>query len=173
VPLCVACLLGCSAGSSQPGLAPDASGADDAGANEDGGAAQDLPAFVEVGADGVVGEAPNSSGEAGTACAAAFAGCSSFTDATAPGADRTVHFQDFSYDPKCLLVRAGQTVTFAGDFIRHPLTPSCGPELVLDNRDTRTTASFVLENAGFYGYYCLDHGNPQGDVMSGAIEVVP
>jgi plastocyanin len=111
--------------------------------------------------------------EAGEVCSAAFAGCSSFTDATAADADRTIHFQDYSYDPQCLMVRSGQTVTFAGDFIRHPLTPSCGPELLLEHRDTSPTASFVMEAVGIYGYYCLDHGNPQGQAMSGTIEVVP
>ena len=110
---------------------------------------------------------------AGVACQPAFAGCVSFTDATAAGADRTIHFQDYSYDPQCLMIRSGQTVTFSGDFIRHPLTPSCGPELLLEYRDTGATAAFVLQSVGLYGYYCLDHGNPQGDVMSGAIEVVP
>ncbi len=111
--------------------------------------------------------------EAGLACQAAFAGCASFVDATAAAADRTVHFQDYSYDPKCLMVRVGQIVTFSGDFIRHPLTPSCGPELLLEYRDTATAASFEMDAVGIYGYHCLDHGDPQGDAMSGAIQVVP
>ena len=111
--------------------------------------------------------------EAGAACPAAFAGCATFSDATAPDADRTIHFQDYSYDPQCLTIRSGQTVTFAGDFIRHPLTPSCGPEMLLEHRDTSPTASFVMGAVGIYGYYCLDHGNPQGQAMSGAVEVVP
>jgi plastocyanin len=126
-----------------------------------------------VGLDGAATDAPRSGAEAGAACPAAFAGCVSFTDATAADADRTVHFQDFSYDPKCLMIPSGQTVTFSGDFIRHPLTPSCGPELLLAYRDTGANASFALAAVGLYGYYCLDHGNPQGDVMAGAIEVVP
>jgi plastocyanin len=124
-----------------------------------------------AGVDSAGGDSPHA--EAGANCPAAFAGCVSFTDATAANADRTIHFQDYSYAPKCLMIRSGQTVTFSGDFIRHPLTPSCGPELLLEYRDIGTTASFVLESSGTYGYYCLDHGNPQGDVMSGAIEVVP
>ena len=158
MPIVVVCLLGCSASPSQPVSGLDA-------------ATEDLPSVVEVGLD--VSTTEVTVGETGAACAAVFAGCSAFVDATAPGADRTVHFQDYSYDPKCLMVRVGQTVTFAGDFIRHPLTPSCGPELVLENRDTQPAASFVLPSVGLYGYYCLDHGNPQGDVMSGAIEVIP
>jgi plastocyanin len=111
--------------------------------------------------------------EAGPGCALVFAGCTTFTDRTAPDADRTVYFQNYSYDPQCLMIRSGQTVTFAGDFIVHPLTPACGPELVLYYRDTGATASFNLTVTGVYGYYCLDHGNPEGAAMSGAIMVVP
>ena len=137
---------------------------DDSADNEDSG-------LAVGGVDGAGIDLPHA--EAGVACQPAFAGCVSFTDATAAGADRTIHFQDYSYDPQCLMIRSGQTVTFSGDFIRHPLTPSCGPELLLEYRDTGATAAFVLQSVGLYGYYCLDHGNPQGDVMSGAIEVVP
>lgn len=111
--------------------------------------------------------------EAGPPCSLAYAGCDTFTDRTAPDADRTVHFQNYSYDPQCLMIRSGQTVTFAGDFIVHPLTPACGPELVLYHRDTDATAAFTLTSTGLYGYYCLDHGNPAGAAMSGAITVVP
>jgi plastocyanin len=117
---------------------------------------------------------PEASGfEAGPPCSLAYAGCDTFTDRTAADADRTVHFQNYSYDPQCLMIRSGQTVTFRGDFIVHPLTPACGPELVLYDRDTSTTAAFTLTITGIYGYYCLDHGNPAGAAMSGAIAVVP
>jgi plastocyanin len=183
-PLIVALLMGCS--SSTPRTLPAPNASDDAGEgqteattvessqldNDD----NELPGLVASGVDdaGVGGATIDSSrAEAGPVCQPAFAGCSSFTDATAADADRTIHFQDYSYDPQCLMVRSGQTVTFAGDFIRHPLTPSCGPELLLEHRDTSPTASFVMEAVGIYGYYCLDHGNPQGQAMSGTIEVVP
>ena len=139
--------------------------------NPDDSADNEASGFAVDAVDGADSDFPHA--EAGVACQPAFAGCVSFTDATAVDADRAIHFQDYSYDPQCLMIRSGQTVTFSGDFIRHPLTPSCGPELVLEYRDTGATVAFVLESIGLYGYYCLDHGNPQGDVMSGAIEVVP
>lgn len=180
MPLVVACLVGCSASAPRTLPAPDASDHSDEKQSEttadgilDDSAAVEASGFVDVGADGAGVDSSHASAEAGAACQAAFAGCASFTDATAVDADRTVHFQDFSYNPQCLMIRSGQTVTFSGDFIRHPLTPSCGPELLLEYRDTGATASFTLVAVGIYGYYCLDHGNPQGDVMSGAIEVVP
>jgi plastocyanin len=182
VPLIVALLMGCSSSTPRTLPAPDAydAGEDQPEATIDSSqvdaAENEVPGLVAGGVDGasVDGATVDSSrAEAGPACQPAFAGCLSFTDATAPDADRTIHFQDYSYDPQCLMVRPGQTVTFVGDFIRHPLTPSCGPELLLEHRDTSPTASFVMDAVGVYGYYCLDHGNPEGQVMSGAIEVVP
>jgi plastocyanin len=172
--LIVAFLVSCSARSPQTLLVLDAS--DSA---EEPHVAVDLSLDVSSGTEasgldaGRIDSPGSPHAEAGATCQTAFAGCASFTDATATDADRTIHFQDYSYTPQCLMIRSGQTVTFSGDFIRHPLTPSCGPELLLAYRDTAPTASFILQAAGIYGYYCLDHGNPQGDVMSGAIEVVP
>ena len=136
--------------------------------------------IVEVRTDGIeaagdlASTLPEAGGfESGPECALDFAGCTTFTDRTAPDADRVVHFQNYSYDPQCLMIRSGQTVTFAGDFIVHPLTPACGPELVLYYRETGATASFNLTVTGVYGYYCLDHGNPEGAAMAGAITVAP
>jgi plastocyanin len=179
MPLVVALIIaGCSSSSPQALSSRDASGS--LNAAQDGAALDaslDDSAHREASGvlpdDAAAAVVDSSFAEAGLACQAAFAGCASFVDATAADADRTVHFQDYSYDPKCLMVRAGQTVTFSGDFIRHPLTPSCGPELLLEFRDTTTAASFEMDAVGVYGYYCLDHGDPQGDTMSGAIEVVP
>lgn len=112
--------------------------------------------------------------EAGTACTiAAFAGCTTFEDRTAAGAERTVTFQDFAYTPKCIRIKAGQALLFQGDFDRHPLVTSCGPSLPLDHRSGMTPASFVLSAPGRYGYYCLDHGNAVGEVMSASVDVVP
>lgn len=103
----------------------------------------------------------------------AFAGCTTFEDRTADAADRTVTFMDFAYTPKCVRIKAGQSLLFKGDFDRHPLVTSCGPTLAFDHRTGTTPASFVLPAAGRYGYYCLDHGNAAGEVMSGTVDVVP
>lgn len=116
--------------------------------------------------------------DAGAACPVAFAGCTTFVDATAASANRTIVYRDFAYDPACLRVQAGQSVTFEGatatdNFLRHPLVQSCGPQADVLVAKQGKTATLTLTTAGLYGYYCLDHGNAVGQVMSGAIEVVP
>lgn len=109
-----------------------------------------------------------------------FADCGVFIDLTGDAADRTILFGNFQYTPKCAQLKSGQSITFAGDFVVHPLVQACGPEDVLERRLPLTAAagvdasySFTLRAAGIYGYYCLDHGNSKGDVMSGAIQVIP
>lgn len=124
----------------------------------DGGSAQPIDGGVD--------------GPSGSCAVADFAGCTTFEDRTAEGADRRVTFRDFEYTPKCMRIRAGQTVVFEGDFDRHPLLTSCGPALSLDKRTGTGPASFVVGAPGRYGYYCLDHGNAGGAVMAGALDVV-
>lgn len=119
----------------------------------------------------VLPEAMDDGPDAG-ACHTQFAGCATFDEADAGDGGALVTFSDFAYAPKCLRVKVGQTVTFQGDFMRHPLRQACGPVVVFDDMmGTRTSLTPAL--AGTYGYYCLDHGNTNGDVMSGAVLVVP
>src|SRR5262249_55028965 len=59
-------------------------------------------------------------------------GCTAFTDATAPGASRTIRFGDslgnaYDQNQKCLAISAGQSVTFSGSFMAHPLRPGLAP----------------------------------------------
>ncbi len=109
------------------------------------------------------------------ACPPSYAGCGTFVS-LGPG-DQTITFRNYAYEPKCLSVKVGTKLTFVagtdGDFLIHPLVQACGPAPVLDFRDAGTTASFVPTVPGVYGYYCLDHGNPVGAAMSGAVQVVP
>ena len=108
------------------------------------------------------------------ACAAAYAGCSSYVDLTAAGAN--VVFggtQGDTYSPACILIRSGQTVTFSGDFTAHPLNESCGPSSVFQEVSQGSTASFTFCATGTYGYYCRNHGTVSGNGMAGAIQVVP
>ena len=109
-----------------------------------------------------------------------FADCGTFTDWTAASTDRTILFKNYEYDPRCVQVRPGQSVAFMGDFTVHPLTQACGPADVIERRlsldagpGADASAVFTLPAAGLYGYYCFDHGNPQGAAMSGAILVAP
>jgi len=121
-------------------------------------------------------------GGVATACAAQYAGCQSLTPATAEDAERTIEFGGTAgntYAPKCLEVKKGQTVTFAGDFQVHPLKSACGtlqgalPEVVDSNASGSTgTKSITFDRAGDFGYFCTAHGNPAGGGMAGFIKVV-
>jgi plastocyanin len=87
-----------------------------------------------------------------------------------------------TYDPACLKTPAGSTVTFSGNFGVHPLVPSAmrgnttnNPiTLVPFNPDggTMANASFTFPTAGFYAYYCAEHGSSDtGAGMAGVIWV--
>lgn len=99
-------------------------------------------------------------------------GCedSDYVDRSAAGASRTVSFggQDGSpalgYSPACLIVSAGQSVTFQGDFGVHPFSPgtvSGSGETAgtpLTNRSSGSTPYAVTFPApGLYPYYCELH----------------
>jgi plastocyanin len=86
----------------------------------------------------------------------------------------------FAYDPKCLKVPAGTTVTFMGDFSSHPLEPSTHRGELTGNpitavsalADGGTTTSFTFQTAGFYAYFCSFHGpSDTGAGMAGVIWV--
>ena len=107
----------------------------------------------------------------------AFAGCTNFTDLTAPSAIRTIQFPNGNdrYRPPCMVVRFGQSVTFqGGEFASHPLTQACGPlnsPLLEVSSGQMLTVTFDRA-LGTYGYYCRQHGSMTGSGMAGAIEVI-
>jgi plastocyanin len=120
--------------------------------------------------------APDAGNPAANACAADFAGCTTFTDATGSGADRTILFggaTGTAYAPKCLRIKVGQAVTFSGAFGSHPLVQACGPASALASTSSGSSATFTLNEAGIVGYFCQFHGTAAGSGMAGAIEVVP
>lgn len=180
VVVAIVVLRGCSDGD----VARDSAVADgrrDLARPDSGGADQRRP---DVGAPDVKvsdsAKADTAAPDAGAVCPPSFAGCSAFTDLTAPAAKREVTFKDFEYTPKCIEIKLGQSVTFVGalasdTFTHHPLKQSCGPApdvfLRVNTPDTRVTVTPTV--VGVYGYYCLDHGNKVGQVMAGAIKVVP
>ena len=168
------------------GLAADGgSVAADGGTAADGGVAADGGSVAADGgtvADGGVAADGGSVADGGVAadggvpsnlCGATFASCSSFTDATAAGASRTINFSGTSYSPKCLRIKSGQSVTFSGSFSSHPLEGQCGASDVIGAVSSGTGQSYTLDAVGLYGYYCTFHGSPDGSGMAGAIEVVP
>jgi plastocyanin len=113
-------------------------------------------------------------GAAMSACAVDFASCTVFQDFTQGGA--TISFGGIlgtQYSPQCIQVRVGQVVTFSGNFGTHPLTQSCGPDTLIPQTPSGLSAAFAPCQAGLYGYYCRQHGMPDGTGMAGAIQVVP
>ena len=107
--------------------------------------------------------------------------CTSDSDYTS-GAT-TINFggaAGFAYDPKCLKVPAGTTVTFMGDFSAHPLEPSTHRGELTGNPitavsalpDGGTATSFTFPTAGYYAYFCAFHGpSDTGTGMAGVIWV--
>jgi len=84
--------------------------------------------------------------------------------------------EDNFYNPTCLKVPAGTTVTFSGDFGTHPLAPSAARGTLTGNPITVTsvgsTASFTFPTAGFWAYTCMVHGSdPDGELMTGVVWV--
>lgn len=109
-----------------------------------------------------------------------FNGCAeaNYVDMTAAGAARAITFGGgvgFAYSPKCMLIAAGQSVSWTGTFSSHPLRPGVGgnatagsPNNPITATDTGTTVSFTFPTAGYYPYRCNSHG---GSGMNGAIKV--
>ncbi len=98
-------------------------------------------------------------------------GCSSYVDKTASGASITFPMAGapMQYQPACVHIKAGQTVTWTGSFSSHPLIPEGGgtPNPTPDT-STGTTTTMTFPNAGTYGYGCGIHAS-----MMGAIQVTP
>ena len=107
-------------------------------------------------------------------------GCSStsFVDKSASSADRSITFggsAGLKYSPNCMIITAGEKVTFEGDFSSHPLvageyqgsggtTPNPIPSTSTGSANTEVT----FPTAGLYPYYCNFHA---GVGMTGVIWV--
>jgi len=150
--------------------AAQAQGSNDAGALP-GLDAQGTGGTDDAAADPPDAAAPTADGGGEPTCPASFAGCASYVDATANDAGRTVSFTSFQYVPKCLRIAAGQSVTFSGSFAVHPLKQACGPAAVIAPTASGSSATFVFEAPGAYGYFCSAHGTEGGSGMAGSVLV--
>ncbi|HXX30824.1 MAG TPA: plastocyanin/azurin family copper-binding protein [Myxococcaceae bacterium] len=122
-------------------------------------------------------------------CLALAAACSSDSsgnlcaDRSADSADRTVAFGGFqgsgafSYSPSCMIIAAGQTVSFQGDFTMHPLSRgtvndvnagSPNSPLPLPANDVGSSLAVTFPASGDYPYWCTIHTR---EGMNGAIQV--
>ena len=143
----------------------------DASADADGStSANDATADAADAAD-------SSQGDAGFSLNGCNAAAFADADYTAPDASRLIRFPladgGLAYDPQCMHVKAGEKVTWSGDFEMHPLGPQGGdpnnpiPNGVFDaGPDGALTIDFA--EAGTFGYACQVHSH-----MVGAIEVTP
>src|SRR5262245_31788236 len=82
----------------------------------------------------------------------------------------------FVYDPSCLAIAAGETVTFTGSFAAHPLYPSMKRGTIVPNPiggvSTGDNRRFSFPQPGFFAYYCGIHGAADdGSAMAGVIWV--
>ena len=88
----------------------------------------------------------------------------------------TIGFQGSSYDPACIRVKTGTSVTLPAS-TRHPLKAAedfnsiSNPFRNLSDHVENQTR--ILSTLGFYGYYCSRHADPMdGSGMGGMIWVV-
>lgn len=74
------------------------------------------------------------------------------------------------YGNKCVKVKVGAVVNFAGSFTNHPLAASGGTTpSPITATSTGTNAAFTMSTAGTFGFHCTAHPT----TMFGAIRVVP
>lgn len=97
------------------------------------------------------------------------------SDATAPSAARVVTASDRDeetpFSPRCLTIRAGQTVTFMARFSSHPLIQREDSTLPnpIPTVQEGSSASVKFDCPGDYNFSCRTHQ----DNMEGSIRVVP
>ena len=87
---------------------------------------------------------------------------------------RTITFANAApatqYDPNCMRIASGQSVTWKGDLKLFPLDPFGGTTPTpIKKTDKGTTVTFAFATAGTYGF----ESSAQAKVMFGAIDVLP
>jgi plastocyanin len=120
--------------------------------------------------------------------AAAYSGCGSSApacvDRTAANADRNIYFGGLNgsgaaaYLPQCMIISAGQTVTFQGAFNMHPLAKGAPSDVnagspnspLPDPAHGTGSAPFdvTFPTAGNYPYWCTIH---YAEGMTGQVQV--
>ncbi len=130
------------------------------------------------GSTGAAGSAGGSTGAAGSPALPFMAVNPCPTEGDYTTGTTTIEFgvNGITYEPKCLKVPHGTTVTFSGDFPGHPLRKStmrgdtANNPIVNTSTGDSTTVSFPTP--GFYAYYCVFHGvDSSGSNMAGVVWV--
>ena len=157
-------LLGACSSSSSPTIEADASTAQDASEEADAG--------VDTGApDAAPDTSPDASVTPVNGCGPTEFAASDHTAASDP---RAITFattpSPVQFSPSCMRIKAGQTVTWSGDFSDHPFEPMPAvPDDPIMDVTSGTTTSVTFPAAGTFGFDCAMHPS----IMHGAIEVVP
>jgi len=98
-------------------------------------------------------------------------GCVTFTDHTSGGDPRSITWDLIiaSSPDRCMRIKAGQSVTWDGDFAMHPLEQAGGQTpSPIGNGSGTTPKVIAFPNTGDYGYDCAAHPG-----MRGVIRVEP
>jgi plastocyanin len=150
------------------------SGADAAATPSDGGDGGDvqLEASVTVEPEEDAGDVPDDD-DAGNVLAGCTLADFAANDRRAPGASRTITFPvagpPLQYAPRCLRIKAGQSVTWQGDLAADPLVPlGKNPPSPITPTAVGNSVTFTFANKGRYRY--ASQTNP---AMRGAIDVRP
>ncbi len=102
----------------------------------------------------------------GTTPPAVLNGCTTYVDRTGDTAGREItwDFPVASTPEACLKIKVGQSVTWKGDFVTHPLASKGG-----DSPSPITNvATTKFDKAGLFGWVCTRHPS-----MQGVVQVVP
>ncbi len=93
-------------------------------------------------------------------------GCTQYVDRTAEAASRTLvwSFSIADAPERCIIIKAGQTVTFQGDHTIHPLAAKGGDAA----SPITNVADVKFATAGTFGYVCANHSP-----MTGVVYVLP
>jgi len=85
-----------------------------------------------------------------------------------------------TFTPKCMTIKAGQSVSFEGTLAGHPLAPgnassatAGSPNNPIMRTATGSSVSFTFPTPGAYPFYCEYHSSGAGKDMAGAIYVIP
>jgi hypothetical protein len=152
----VAALVACSSDTTTSSntdagtIKPDSGGTDSGGGGDSGGGS-----------------------DAGSDAPAALNGCTGFLDRTAPSAARDITWSlAVGTDPtRCMRIKAGQSVTWTGSFVSHPLAAQGGATpnpITSSGDDGGGSVTIAFPTAGDYGYVCTIHAS-----MTGVIKVEP
>jgi plastocyanin len=119
---------------------------------------------------------PSGSADSGGGSSDAVNGCSTADfaahDLSAQSASRVITFPTTAapaqYQPACVTIAVGQSLTFNGSFTNHPLVQAGGdPSVFINSTSSGTTATFGFPVGGTYGFQCSNHPS----VMKGAVFV--